>query len=324
MPKTPNRTAPTARLADTDLPEGIAPGPWPAKELRCAGVDLNVRLTEPAGEGAEPALMVHGLGGSALNWTDLAFLLRDRLDTVAIDLPGHGESGPSADGRYRLGDHARTVIAYLDDSGRGPVHLFGNSMGGAISILVAARRPDLVRTLTLISPAVPDVRRFRVHALKHDPRMAFMIVPGLGGFVLRRAGRIAAEKRVGITIKLCFADASRYPEERFREDVEQARGRADMPWANQAFLRSVRGLVMSQFARAGAAWQAMRSIQAPALVVWGAHDRLVAPDLLGFVAAAVPDSRQLMLDDVGHTAQLEDPRTVARAFLGLSEDAATR
>lgn len=317
MPRTPSRTAPAAELADVELPDGVAPGPWPAEKLQCNGVDLSVRHTEAARDDAEPALMVHGLGGSALNWTDLAYLLRDHLDSVALDLPGHGRSGPPPDRRYTLSNHARTVISYLEESGRGAVHLFGNSMGGAVSILVAAQRPDLVRTLTLISPAVPDVRRFRVHPLKHDPRMALMVVPGLGGLALRRASRIAVEKRVAVTVKLCFADRSRYPKQRFDEDVEETRARADMPWANEAFLRSTRGLVMSQFAQPRVAWQALRSIEAPTLVVWGGHDRLVAPDLLGFVAAAVPDSRQLMLDDVGHCAQMEDPRTVARAFLAL-------
>ena len=322
MTPTPERMAPVAQLADLDLPDGIAPGVWPAQRVQCNGVDLNVRHTPPTGDGAEPALMVHGLGGSTLNWTDFAYVMRDHLDTVAIDLPGHGVSGPPPGRRYALADHARTVVAYLEQSGRGPVHLFGNSMGGAISILVAAQRPDLVRTLTLISPAVPDVRRFRVHPLRHDPRMAFIVVPGIGGLAMKRAERIAAERRVGMTIKLCFGDKSRYPQQRFAEDVAQTRERARLPWANESFLRSVRGLALSQFARPRVAWQAMREITAPSLVVWGAHDRLVAPDLVDYVAGAIPDSRRLLLEDVGHTAQMEDPRSVARAFLTMARSVA--
>jgi pimeloyl-ACP methyl ester carboxylesterase len=65
----------------------------------------------------------------------------------------------------------------------------------------------------------------------------------------------------------------------------------------------------------------MRSIAAPTLVIWGDTDRLVAPDLAGFVAAAIPDSRQLVLENMGHTAMMEDPVTTARAILGLLEDA---
>ncbi|MGH9062135.1 MAG: alpha/beta fold hydrolase, partial [Acidimicrobiales bacterium] len=202
-----------------------------------------------------------------------------------------------------------------------PVHLVGNSMGGAISILVASQRPDLVRTLTLISPAVPDVR-LRIHPLKHDPRMGLIVVPGVGGMAMRRMSRLAVEARVKGTLDVCFADSSRYPEQRFDEAVDEARARLQMPWANEAFVRSTRGLVRAQFLHGRAMWAAMRTLQAPTLVLWGDTDRLVAPDLAGFVAAAIPDSRQLVLERIGHTAMMEDPLTSARAFFGLLEDVA--
>jgi pimeloyl-ACP methyl ester carboxylesterase len=72
--------------------------------------------------------------------------------------------------------------------------------------------------------------------------------------------------------------------------------------------------------RGRAGWQAMRGIRVPTLVIWGDTDRLVAPDLAPYVAGAIPDSRLLFLADIGHTAQMEDPRTTARAVLGLLED----
>jgi pimeloyl-ACP methyl ester carboxylesterase len=318
--RNPRRIAPTARLSDTALPPlDHDSGRWPGQHVDLGGLDLHVRKTPAERPAAEPALLVHGLGGAAGNWTDFAGLIRAEVDVDAIDLPGFGRSGPALDADYSLRAHARTVVGYIERSGRGPVHLVGNSMGGAISILVASQRPDLVRTLTLVSPAVPDVR-LRVHPLRHDPRMALIVVPGIGGLAMRRAGRIAVEKRVKATIALCFGDVSRYPAQRLAEDVTEATERASMPWADSAFLRSTRGLVRSQFMRGRAAWAAMRAITAPTLVLWGDTDRLVAPDLAGFVAAAIPDSRQLVLEGVGHTAMMEDPETSARAFLALVED----
>lgn len=321
MPKNPSRVAPTARLSDVELP-ALQPdsAPWPGRTVAVGGVDVYVTHAESSASDAEPALLVHGLGGSTNNWTDLAGLLRSRLDVEALDLPGHGRSGPAPDGDYSQRAHARTVIGYLERSGRGPVHLVGNSMGGAIVLRVASTRPDLVRTLTLISPAVPDVRRLRAHPLRNDPRMALLIVPGIGGMALRRLGRTAVEARVKATIALCFADPHRYPATRLQQDIAEARERMRMPWANAAMLRSMRGLARVQFAQARASWAAMRSITAPSLVIWGDTDRLVAPDLAGFVAAAIPDSRQLVLKHTGHTAMMEDPVTTARAFLALLED----
>jgi pimeloyl-ACP methyl ester carboxylesterase len=86
-------------------------------------------------------------------------------------------------------------------------------------------------------------------------------------------------------------------------------------------LRSTRGLVRSQFLKNRAGWAQMRTIKASTLVLWGDDDKLVAADLAPFVAAAIPDSRLLVLEDVGHTAMMEKPEITARAVLGLIEDA---
>ena len=323
MPKPPTRTAAAATVSNEPLASRDDIELWPGSQVTLeSGRSVHVRTT-PGGPDAEPALFVHGLSGSAANWTDFAGLLRERLAVDAIDLPGHGRSEPPPRNRYSLDDFAAVVISYLDESGRGPVHLVGNSMGGAISILVASRRPDLVRTLTLISPAVPD-NRPRIYALKSDPRVALLAIPILGERLVRRFNtRVAVEVRARGTIKLCFADADRYPTARFDEAVSEAKYRADLPWAESSVLRSMRALVRSQLLGGRAAWSAMRSITAPTLVLWGDTDRLVAPDLAPFVAAAIPEARLLVLDDIGHTAMMEDPETSARAFLGLLQHADT-
>src|SRR5919107_1400408 len=110
------------------------------------------------GDSHEPAVMVHGLGGAATNWTDLMGQLEDRLHSLAPDLPGFGWSPPPPHDDYSLRAHVAAVIALLEATGRGPVHLLGNSLGGTVTLVVAATRPDLVRTLTLVSPALPVLR----------------------------------------------------------------------------------------------------------------------------------------------------------------------
>jgi pimeloyl-ACP methyl ester carboxylesterase len=79
------------------------------------------------------------------------------LACAAIDLPGFGGSPPPVSGSYSISAHALTVIRFIEKQGLGPVHLIATSMGGAISTRVAAHRPDLVRTLSLVSPALPDL-----------------------------------------------------------------------------------------------------------------------------------------------------------------------
>lgn len=193
-------------------------------------------------------------------------------------------------------------------------------MGGAVSIVVAAERPDLVRSLTLISPAVPDVR-VRVYAMRSDPRMALLVMPLVGPVALRRLLLLSDEARVRAVIALCFVDSSRYPDRRLAEALIEARARRNLSWTDTAMLRSVRGLVRTQVSGGRWTWAAMRRIEAPTLVLWGDKDRLVAPDLAPIVASAIPHARLLVLPEIGHTAMMEDPVTSARAMLALLDDA---
>jgi pimeloyl-ACP methyl ester carboxylesterase len=323
MPRPPSRQVPEARRSDAPLaPRDESVHIWPGRTVEVAGVRLHVRTTPAERPNLEPMLCVHGLGGSSHNWTDFAGVLRNHYAIEAIDLPGHGRSGPAPDNDYSVDAHAKSVISYLEYRNAGPVHLVANSMGGAVSVLVAARRPDLVRTLTMISPALPD-NRIRAFPLRNDPRAALVVVPGLGEAVLRFYNRkYSPEARVKATIALCFTDPKRYPAERLRESIAEQTARMSLPWAETAVARSTRGLAAAQFLRARVGWATLRRLTAPTLVIWGADDRLVAPDLAPYVAAAIPDSRLLVMPDVGHTAMMERPEETAQVVLGLTEDAA--
>ena len=322
MTLTDTRAPRAARLSDVPLPP-VDPStpPWPGRTVRLAEHDVYVRTTPGPESGGEPALYVHGLGGASTNWTDLAGLLAGWLDGEAMDLPGFGRSGPAPRRDYTLPSQARVVVELLERRGAGPVHLFGNSMGGAVSIVVAAARPDLVRTLTLVSPAVPDLRPRR----GSDPVLPLLLLPGMSWVVERRLARMAPEARARAVLELCFGDPSLVPPNRLAEAAAEVSRRNDLPWAMDAFTRSLRGLVASYMVRGPRSlWAAAARISAPTLVVWGDRDRLVDVAVAPRTALAVPDSRLLVLPGVGHTAQLEDPETVARAFLALREDVDAR
>jgi pimeloyl-ACP methyl ester carboxylesterase len=263
---------------------------------------------------------VHGLGGSATNWTDLAALLAPRLAGVALDLPGFGRSGPPRGNDYSIRAHAGTVVAYLEQERGGPVHLFGNSMGGAIAATVAADRPDLVRTLTLISPAVPDLWP---RASRQDPVLPLMMLPRIGPAVLRRFERITPEARVRAMLKMCWADPTAVPPERLGEAIAEIRYRSELGWSSDALVRSLRGLVGSYLAPPGRGpWAQLARIAAPTLVIWGDRDRLVSASRAPRTARTIPDARLLVVPDAGHVAQMERPHVVARAVLGLLDGVA--
>src|SRR5829696_3158546 len=305
--------------------------PWPGQQLPAGGGEVFVRCTpwtgpvdgDPSGAPRERALYVHGLGGASTNWTDLAALLAVRVEGWAVDLPGFGQSAPPPRGRYSIRGHVRAVVDVLEhvaaqpgDGAARPVHLLGNSLGGLVSLLVAAGRPDLVTTLTLISPAMPV---YRVPpAFSHA--LLLLLVPGVPTLAARRMGGITPEESVRAMIRMCFGEPRKVPPERVEQAVQEMRERSEQPWADHALTRSMRGLITS-YLKVGAAnaWRAARSLTPPTLVVWGSKDRLVDPALAPRLADVVPDARLLVLDGVGHVAMLEAPEPTARAVLGLVE-----
>ncbi|MFF5229957.1 alpha/beta fold hydrolase [Dactylosporangium sp. NPDC000521] len=307
------------------VPEFTVPSPerlpdtWPGREVELDGLKAYVRDTPATAPGAEPAVYVHGLGGSSTNWTDLAGVLAGRLDGQAIDLPGFGFSDPARS--YSLAAMAAHIIRWVEHSDRGPVHLFGNSMGGAAVFVAAALRPDLVRSLTLISPAMPflDPRRSL-----QGPIVPLLLLPNAAKLAARRMSSMEPEALAAMVIESCYADPSRYPEQRRLEAIEEARRRHSVPWYAEAYVGSLRGLVGS-FLRAylpgeGSMWKMAAKIKAPTLVIAGRQDRLVDIRTAPQVARLIPDSRLMMLEGVGHVAQMEVPRTVARAVLGLLDE----
>lgn len=319
MTPKPDRAA--TKIATLAPPEDfpLAPAdpsrpPWPGEELAVGKARIFRRVTPSTSPEAEPALYVHGLGGASTNFTDLADLLSPYFAGEAIDLPGFGRSGPSPERDYSIAAHTRVVIRYLEQSARGPVHLVGNSMGGAISIQLAASRPDLVRTLTLISPAVPDIRPRK----RSDLLLPLLLMPGLGTRAMAKLDQHPAERRARALIELCFAHPELVPEIRMTEAVEEVTYRRGLAWSGEALMRSFRGLARNYttYGRRSP-WRLMRGIEAPTVIIWGDRDQLVDVSNAPKVAAAIPDATLLVLNDVGHTAQLEDPVSTARAILGL-------
>lgn len=261
---------------------------------------------------------MHGLGGDATNFTDLAAALAPWLDGDAVDLPGFGGSDPAPGGDYSPAGQARLLARLVEQRGRGPVHLFGNSFGGVVSLLLAAARPDLVETLTLISPAMPTL----LPPPGPARQMIALVLPGTSRLLVSRMVRLTPQQRVAALVAACFANGAAIPEHRLARAVEDMRRRDRLPWVAPALARSVRGLASVYLAPGRRSlWHQATRIVAPTLVVWGERDRLVDVAMAPRTARAIRGSRLLVLPDVGHAGHMENPTEVARAFLALLDDA---
>ncbi|NIJ13933.1 pimeloyl-ACP methyl ester carboxylesterase [Saccharomonospora amisosensis] len=306
-------------LSDVALPPlDETAGPWPGAMESPGGVSLHVRST-PGSEDAT-AVYVHGLGGSSTNWTDLAGLLAPSAQGIAPDLPGFGFSEPADGFNFSLRAHADVVARLIEERGVGPVHLVGNSMGGAISLLLAAQRPELVRTLTLISPAVPD-RRPDPRRLS-DPRLALAYLPIVGKKARRELAALGPRERAAQVIKLCFAEPESFPSHRLTELAEEHGARIGLEWADAALSRTTMEIFRAWFTLgSGSLWSVPPKVRAPSLVVWGTHDKVISVRRAERTARLLPRGRLLVLPRTGHVAQMERPVTVARAMLGMWNNA---
>ncbi|WP_405887123.1 alpha/beta hydrolase [Streptomyces longwoodensis] len=317
MSSTELPSVPPTSVLPKSVPVRVAEGER-LRSVGLPGVTLTVRSRPPARERLQPALFVHGLGGSSQNWSALMAMLDGDVASEAVDLPGFGDSPPPDDGNYSITGHARAVIRYLEASGRGPVHLFGNSLGGAVTTRVAAVRPDLVRTLTLVSPALPELRVQRTAV-----PTGLLGVPGVAALFSRFTREWTAEQRVRGVLALCYGDPGRVSEEAFRYAVEELERRLRLPYFWDAMTRSARG-ILNAYTLGGqhGLWRQAERVLAPTLLIYGGRDQLVGFRMAQRAARAFRDCRLLTLPEAGHVAMMEYPETVATAVRELLADAA--
>ena len=254
-------------------------------------------------------LFVHGLGGESLDWADVATELGGAVDCYALDLPGFGDSPLPTDGDLSLDGAARAVSAVAALIGP-PVHLVGNSLGGAIAIRLAAEHPDLVRSLTLISPALPDLRpRFA------SAQLTVALLPVVGPVIVRAVMRADPEWMAKRVYRLCYGNPKAVSPQRHARELATLRRRAALPHSPLVYRSSLRTMVGSYLDRSPRRlWRQAAAVGVPTLVLYGERDRLVASRVAVRAQSTIPDAELLRLPDVGHVAHLERPEAVAAAM----------
>jgi pimeloyl-ACP methyl ester carboxylesterase len=278
---------------------------------RSATVDLGgpVHYVDYGGNPDGPAVvLVHGLGGSHLNWDLLAPLLTGQARVFAVDLPGFGRSEP---GRRKASVPANVAVLgrFLDEVVKEPAVLVGNSMGGMVSIFAAGERPQSVTGLVLLDPAIPGPRR----ALDPLVAVTFAVyaVPLLGERFLRRnRSRKDAVTRVRETLQLCGVDPDAVPTEVIERSVSLLQERKDVEGMDRAFLAAARSLLWV-LADPRRYRRDMAAIAVPVLLMHGDGDRLVPVTAARDIAERHPKWRYVELPDVGHVPQLQVPERVA-------------
>jgi pimeloyl-ACP methyl ester carboxylesterase len=288
---------------------------------QAAGVSRTVDLDGPVHyvdfggpRSARRIVLVHGLGGSHLNWDLLAPLLRPHARVLALDLPGFGRSEPG-ERRASVPANVEILDRFLAEVAGEPVVLVGNSMGGMISLLEAARSPEAVSDLVLLDAAVPGPRR------SLDPLVAatfaLYAIPVVGErFLWLRRQRQTPLRRVRDLLRLCGVDPDAVPSSVVDRSVDLLMARQDVAGMDKAFLTAARS-VLRLLLDPRTYHEAMGSVTAPVLMVQGEEDRLVSVAAAREVAERHPSWTYVELAGVGHVPQLQVPERVASEVLGF-------
>jgi pimeloyl-ACP methyl ester carboxylesterase len=245
------------------------------------------------GEGAD-VLCIHGLGATKASFFDAAAALtREGYRVHALDLPGFGGSSKPIAGPYSARWFAETVVEVMDALGVGRAHLVGNSMGGRVAIEMGLRAPERVAGLALLSPAVAFVKRDWHPVVR-------LLRPELG-LLPHNLGR----SRVARQFWSMFADPDQVDPSVADVVVDEFQRIYSSAGARLAFLTSARNIYLDRPFGRGGFYPRLSELEAPALFVWGACDRLIPPAFQRHVAQWLPGAEQIVLEECGHVPQVE-------------------
>jgi pimeloyl-ACP methyl ester carboxylesterase len=308
-----SRPVVSARLGGGYL-VGVAAEPMPlrrpAVETKTAQVHGRPVSYAEAGSG-ELLVLIHGIAGTAENWSPVIEPLGLRRHAIAPDFPGHGLSAPGG-GDYSLGSLASGLRDLLLALGHERATLVGHSLGGGVAMQFTYQFPEMVERLVLVSSGGlgPDVSPILRAAALPGADLFISATAGVGGMVGSTLGR-----GLGMLGIRPSADVA-----------EVARGYASLADAERrkAFLATLRAVVGTGGQRVAALDRLYLAEALPLLIVWGERDPIIPVAHAEAAHAALPGSRLEVFEGVGHMPQAEDPGrfiAVLERFLAETEPA---
>ena len=251
-----------------------------------------------AGEG-DPLVLVHGLGGAAANWLALAPLLLPGRRLIVPELPGHGGSSPLP-AAPSLSPYADRLGLLLDHEGAAPAAVVGHSLGGAVALRLALRRPEAVSALVLAAAAgISSSTRSARYALT----ITGILKPGRKiAPHRRRVARSALLKRL-VFGRWGASDPAALPPELVEALLAGPARHTDTVSAAKALVRDDLR-------------PELEHVRCPVLVLWGARDnQLPVDDAFDYARRLRAQLR--VIADCGHLLIVERPAACADAITGF-------
>jgi pimeloyl-ACP methyl ester carboxylesterase len=270
--------------------------------------------TLTAGDGIETVILIHGLGSNKTSFFETVSALTPQHTVHAIDLPGFGSSSKPLRAPYDAAWFARSVTRFMDAMGIDRAHLVGNSLGGRVAIELGLREPGRVQSLSLLCPSMAWRRRRHFVPLVKLLRPELAAVPhSFGGVLVRQQfwSMFSRPER----IHPASADVA---VEEFLRTYRSVNARV-------AFSAALRHIYLEEPNGPRGFYTRLRELEPPAMFVWGDEDPLVPLAFSRYVSDALPDARQVVLEQCGHVPQVEHPvdaNALVHDFIGHAQASA--
>lgn len=267
---------------------------------------VRVRYRDAGDPSWPPVLLLHGIGRSLEDWEGLFNRLAVDHRVLSVDLPGFGLS-ERTNGSYSLESLARFILDALDVVGeRRPIHVVGNSLGGAVAMQLSALAPDRVRSLVLANSA----------GFGREVTIALRVIAlrPLGRRLLKRKTRESAYR----TERALFFDRKFVTEQRLDHAMRVGENPVhdEVLLAVAGHLGTFRGVRRKWRTRLATVVAEQRK---PTLVVWGEQDRILPASHLNAARTLFPHAEFHLFKNCGHMPQIEKEEefdTLVREFIG--------
>lgn len=252
----------------------------------------------------EPLVLIHGIGDTRAAWTTVVDALSERHEVFAVDLPGFGTSpGLPATETPTAQALARAVATWMDTQDLRTAHLAGSSLGGWVSLELAAL--GRARTVLGLSPAGfasdPDQRRLGT-MLRLLRSTTQLMAPLERGMSPRYRRLLQLEAMRAVLLASVVARGNRVPADKAVASLEALA--AATGWDG-----TLAALVQGRFA------PPPDGLDVPVTLAWGAKDRLLPPRQRVRAREVLPDARIGLLPGCGHLPMWDDPELVIRVVL---------
>lgn len=251
--------------------------------------ELIWKYTERPGNG-ETLLVVHGFGGDKDHWTRFSRHLPKNIRVIAPDLPGFGETSKPEGISYTQEAQAIRLQKFTEALGLTEFHIAGNSMGGGISGIFAAKFPKQVKSLILFdnagikSPVPSEMQTIELSG-KESPLL------------------VKDKEDFDRLLKFTFVKPPYLPS--FLKTYFAERSVANREW-NSQILKQIRneGYVLES---------KLDQIKAPCLVIWGKDDKVIHYSVMEVLKKKVKTRLEtVLLENMGHAPMIEDPKLSAK------------